>query len=221
MKTRGAAHARTPPAAAHAPARVRPHHAAARPHHRRAVHALEWEAGARGALRRARIEQARLRHALARLELTVLASPPRPLSRQPRQPLPSAQRQRRAGIPLQPPALPRGSPEVELLLGPQRGEHVRMLASAPRGQGGGAAHEVRRERAAEAAEEEGAAALRVAEQEEVGEQPAARRPRVNGCELAPPMAARPPALCPARRSWRLRRRLQVSQSAFAGSKKHL
>ena len=46
-----------------------------------------------------------------------------------------------------------------------------MLASAPRRQGGGAAHEIGRKRAAEAAEEEGAAALRVAEQEEVGEQP--------------------------------------------------
>ena len=46
-----------------------------------------------------------------------------------------------------------------------------MLASAPRRQGGGAAHEVGRKRAAEAAEEERAAALGVTEQEEVGEQP--------------------------------------------------
>ena len=46
-----------------------------------------------------------------------------------------------------------------------------MLASAPRRQGGGAAHEVGRKRAPEAAEEESAAALRVTEQKEVGEQP--------------------------------------------------
>ena len=169
---RRGARARATGRRAGAPARVGSHHATAGPHHRSAVHALEWEPGARRTPRRARIEQARLRHASARLELMVLASPPRPFSRRRRrQPLPSAQRQRRAGIPLQPPAPPRGSPEVELLLGSQRGEHVGVLASAPRRQGGGAAHEVGRKRAAEAAEEEGAAALRVAEQEEVGEQP--------------------------------------------------
>ena len=44
-----------------------------------------------------------------------------------------------------------------------------MLTSAPR-LGGGAAHQAGGKRAAEAAEKCGAAALRVAEQEEVGEQ---------------------------------------------------